>query len=249
MKKIKFQISKTISVYFLRLITLNRLQVWINNFLARKTFKFNNYDLNYFFHSYNNFGITERSIEIPIIKSYLSSIKYNQVLEIGNVTKHYYDEFKSFINKETLDKYETAFDVINLDIKDYNPNLNFDFIFSISTFEHMDTDGGRNSDYFEDHGIFRSNAFNYLDKVYKNLLKSGGKLVITFPLSYCNDEIANSFLNGDIEKISPTNYSYFIYKKISETEWQNISLDNYLINSNNNLFPNVNYLVVLELDK
>lgn len=249
MNQIKVLFSVIISRFFIKLITLNRLQIWINNYVSTRKFRFKNMDLNYFFHSYNNFGVTERSIEIPIIMSYLSNLEYGNVLEIGNVTKHYYDNFKNFSRKETLDKYETAYDVINQDIKDFQSNVNFDFIFSISTFEHMDSDGNRNTDFFEDYGIFKSNAFNYIDKVCNKLLTKGGKFVLTFPLSYCNNEIGESFLKGDIEKISLQYYSYYIFKKISEIEWQQITLEEYEENKDYTISPNVNFLVVLELTK
>lgn len=241
-------INKFINILF-ELISLNRIEHWVRKYVISKTFTFNDSKINYFFHSYNNFGITERAIEIPIIKKYLAEKEYQNVLEIGNVTKHYYDDFKNFVQKKTLDKYEKAFDVINKDIKDFSSDTKFDFIYSISTFEHMDTDGNRNSDYIKDFGGFKSNAFNYIDKVYKNLLITGGKFVLTFPLSYCNDEIATSFLEGDLDKILATNYHFNIFKKISETEWTEITLNDYLVIKNRSNFPNVNFLVVLELNK
>lgn len=249
MNKLKFIVIKNFINILFRLISLTRIEHWIRKYVISKTFTFKDCELNYFFHSYNNFGITERSIEIPIIKKYLAETEYQNVLEIGNVTKHYYNDFKNFLQKTTVDKYEKAFDVINKDIKDFSSETKFDFIFSISTFEHMDTDGNRNTDYINDFGIFKSNAFNYIDIVYKNLLITGGKFVLTFPLSYCNDEIATSFLEGDLDKISASSYNFNIFNKISETEWSEITLNDYLINKDQSNFPNVNFLVVLEFNK
>ncbi len=114
---------------------------------SNKYFDFKGKKLEYFFHSYNNFRLTERCTEIPIIKYYLNKFPHNNVLEIGNVTKHYYDEFKDFNKKDTLDKYKSAYDVINVDIRNFTSDNKFDFIYSISTFEHMDSDGGCNPHY------------------------------------------------------------------------------------------------------
>ena len=54
-------------------------------------FYFKDSRLSYFFHSYNNFGRKVRCIEIPIIRYYLDCFPHERVLEIGNVTKHYYE--------------------------------------------------------------------------------------------------------------------------------------------------------------
>ena len=40
-----------------------------------------------------------------IIKYFLKKYKHDNTLEIGNVTKHYYNDFQIFNKKETLDKY------------------------------------------------------------------------------------------------------------------------------------------------
>src|SRR5438874_1202932 len=149
----------------------------------RELFYFRNIPLKYFFHSYNNFRVTERSIEIPIVRYFIDTHKPSRVLEIGNVTKHYYDLFKDFKEKDTVDKYELAYDVINLDIADFNPDKRYDFIYSISTFEHMDSDGGRNPEYKgKPAGKFTSVAFENINRVLENILDKGGHFLLTIPL-------------------------------------------------------------------
>src|SRR5258705_3017669 len=76
---------------------------------ADQEFLFNNQKLHYFFHSYNNFRLSERAIEIPIIDYFLKEKSYERVLEIGNVTNHYYDYFRqTFVDrhKTVVDKFE-----------------------------------------------------------------------------------------------------------------------------------------------
>src|SRR5438094_709755 len=119
---------------------------------ANKAFIFEGQKLEYFFHSYNNFRLSERAIEIPIIDYFLRQNDSHEILEIGNVTNHYYDYFRqTFVDrrKTVVDKFERGQDVLNLDIAEYAPDMKFDFVFSISTFEHMDSDLGMNPDYVE----------------------------------------------------------------------------------------------------
>jgi len=145
--------------------------------------------------------LTERSIEIPIIKYFLGLYKHENVLEIGNVSNHYYDEFKDmFVHKDTVDKYESGYDVINQDIADYKSDKKYDFIYSISTFEHMDSDGGRNDDYVrlkKKQKPFSSIAFSNIQYCLDNLLGEGGRMVITFPLGYLTDEVGGSLVNAE----------------------------------------------------
>jgi hypothetical protein len=72
-------------------------------FNREKDFVFNSHRLGYFFHSYNNFRVTERAVEIPIIRHYLEQENYQNVLEIGNVTNHYYEYFRqAFVGKRKI---------------------------------------------------------------------------------------------------------------------------------------------------
>jgi len=152
----------------------------------KRTFMYNTAPLHYFFHSYNCFWRKVRTIEIPIIRNYLDIYPHNRTLEIGNVTKHYYDTFRDFKEKDTVDKYEEAYDVYNEDIFTFKPRYQYDFIYSISTFEHMDSDGGNNPDYkkpkklLENH--YSSYAFCNMDRVIKDLLIKKGLFVATFPI-------------------------------------------------------------------
>jgi len=72
----------------IRLTSILRILMFKIN--CDKYFDFKETKLQYFFHSFNNFRLTERCIEIPIIKYYLNKFPHSNVLEIGNVTKKRY---------------------------------------------------------------------------------------------------------------------------------------------------------------
>ncbi|MHC4617098.1 MAG: hypothetical protein ACYTEQ_05025 [Planctomycetota bacterium] len=216
---------------------------------GERVFEFGSHQLQYFFHCYNNFGLTERAIEIPIIKHYLEQGSYENVLEIGNVTNHYYSEFmQSFIKKTVVDKYEQAYDVTNLDICEYHPGFKFDFIFSVSTFEHMDSDRGRNSGYEKGGSDLVSYAADNIRYVSDNLLKDGGTFVLTAPLGYAAewDETLYSDAFGECGFVESKVY---IYRKVSDTRWQQVDLLEGRKAVHNCPYRGVNYVSVVEFSK
>lgn len=188
----------------------------------KEPFIFNGEKLNYFFHSYNNFMLTVRCIEIPIVKYFINKYKCENMLEIGNVLKHYYDDFKEFSKKDTLDKYEIAYDVINMDIKDYKTDKKYDFICSISTFEHMDSDGGRNPSYepIGENEVFTSYAFKNMDYVIDNFMEEKGVFIVTLPLDYCNAEVDESLRNKEYERFNASSCNIYVMKKLDEVTWE-----------------------------
>jgi len=216
----------------------------------RDCFEFQSTKLQYFFHSYNNFGITPRCVEIPIIKYYLSKFPHDNVLEIGNVTKHYYNDFKNFIKKDTLDKYESAYDVINVDIKDFKTDKKYDFIYSISTFEHMDSDGGHNPDYIPiENEKFSSYAFTHINKSVNDLLVDSGKFILTFPIGLDNCEIDNGIYNKEYTKFQARSIKIYFIKKINELSWKQVSLSVDQLAKEKPKIPHATYLCVMEITK
>jgi len=215
-------------------------------------FDFNSHSLEYFFHSYNNFRLTERAIEIPIIKFYLEQEGYQQVLEIGNVTNYYYDYFREvFVGKRkvVVDKFEVASDVISMDICKYKPNTRFDFVFSISTFEHMDSDRGRNPDYEPDSSNLISVAADNISYVLDFLLKKGGKFVITAPLGY-SEEWDETFYSTTLDGYSSSSRcKRYVFEKQKEIVWKEIEVSKGRGAIYNFPLPGVNYLSIVEFDK
>lgn len=199
-----------------------------NKFKQSPTFYFNDKKLDYFYHSYNNNRLTERSIEIPIVGNYLKESSAEDVLEIGNVSNHYYSYFKDlFDSKIVIDRYESGWGVINKDIGEFESNKKFEFIFSISTFEHMDSDLGRNPNYIPGNEIYGTYAADNIYHVCHNLLKQGGTFIITALLGY-TEEWDKTVLSPkilkkeilDVKKIK----TYFL-KRINNIEWKQIEFD------------------------
>ena len=224
---------------------LVNIKIKYNNY-----FEFHSTKMPYFFHSYNNFGITPRCIEIPIVKFYLNKYPHNNVLEIGNVTKHYYKEFKDFKEKETVDKYELAYDVTNVDIKDFKSDKKYDFIYSISTFEHMDSDGGRNSDFKPlKNKDFSSHAFTNIKIVIDKLLIDKGKFILTFPIGQDNCEIDKSLYNKEYLKFNVKEIKIYFIKRIRCLNWKQVNITVDQLAKEKQKIPNEVYICVMEITK
>lgn len=194
---------------------------------AHKEFLFNNHPLEYFFHSYNNFRLSERAIEIPVIKYFLSGNDYREILEIGNVTNNYYDYFREIFadkNKTVVDKFERAPGVINLDIADYVPQQKFDFVFSISTFEHMDSDLGMNPDYVEGSSQLVSVAADNIKHIGEALLQDGGKFIVTAPIGYA-PEWDRTFYSDVFDKCNFRKVRKYLFRRTSELVWEQAEID------------------------
>src|SRR3989338_10646276 len=69
------------------------------------------------YHPYNTTWANERAVEVPIIRDFLMKGTKKQILEIGNVTRHYF-----YHNHEVLDKFEIQEGIINKDIVSFKPD-------------------------------------------------------------------------------------------------------------------------------
>jgi hypothetical protein len=207
----------------LPLATLQR--VCARKIASRGTFTFDGTPLSYFFHSYNNFGVSERAIEVPIIASYLREGRYPRVLEIGNVTNHYYDTFRDlFIHKDVVDKFETGYNVINADIATFTSDQKYDFIFSISTFEHMDSDLGRNPDYVPGASRLISAAADNIKHVSDHLIAPGGRFVLTAPLLY-TPEWDKTFYSDAFDACGWSSYKRSLFRRLGELHWIQVDVN------------------------
>lgn len=140
--------------------------------------------------------IGERVIEIPLGVYFVSKCtnpSVDTVLEVGNVLSHYYD-----YEHVTVDKYEHEKNVMNIDIVDYNPNIKYSRILSISTIEHIGFD-----EEIKEYGKAQKAITKLL-----GLLKEDGKLLITVPIG----------VNPEIDEIVKTNkygFQEYFMKRIS----------------------------------
>ncbi len=215
-------------------------------------FQFNGEKLFYFWHSYNGAPLTERSIEIPIIRYYMEKTRARDFLEIGNVSNHYYTYFQDLIDsKVVIDRYEKGWGVTNKDIKDFISKEQFSFIFAISTFEHMDSDRGANPDYIEGKSKLITYAADNIVHVCNNLLSKGGSFIITAPIAQSQEWdktlFSNDILNVDFLKVKSIK-TYF-FKKTSEIRWIQTDINSAVKARYNYPLPNVNVLSIVEIIK
>jgi hypothetical protein len=180
-------------------------------FRKKEYFTFKTNKLNYFYHNYNMTWVNERTIEIPIIEYFLRSFtkSNNKILEVGNVM-NYYHQFPHII----IDKYENATGVLKEDIFDFKSIDKFNYIFSISTMEHIGWDG-----FFKD-----PNKIHIIIKNLYNHLASGGLMIISFPLGY------NPYLDLLIKNKDLGFTELIIYQRLKLNRWKEVKLEE-VINS------------------
>lgn len=165
-----------LGVKYLQLIFLIVTGYFVR-FVKNETFRFDGKDYRYFYHAYNHTWVNERAAEVPIV---LEAVKNEsgEVLEIGNVLKHYYS-----LPHDVLDKYEVGKGIINQDVVDCKLKKKYDLIISISTMEHV----GWDETIKDENKIPR--ALDHLRKY----LKPGGRMIVTVPIRY------NPFLDKHLE--------------------------------------------------
>ena len=200
------------------LIRIRNLSLYINALVFKKQqkkhFLFNDIQFNYFISLYNTTFQNERAIEIPIILDYIKKVNGKNVLEIGNVMKHY---FKN--DHIVVDKYEKGNGVLNLDIIDYEPNDRFDIIVSISTFEHIGFDEVLRYSDEKKNEVFQESLLKAIEKT-KSLLNDNGLFVFTAPYGF------NSFLDAQLEKNQLKMTELYYLKRVSkDNAWEQVSLD------------------------
>lgn len=193
---INFIRSNKIVRFIIELIALGFYKV----FRSQKRFIFQNNKYSYFYHFYNRAIASERIVEIPIAKKLIDDHKGKNILEVGNVLRHYFP-----IEHKVLDKYEKGKNVINKDVVKFKLEEKFDLILSVSTMEHVGFSYGekRSSTKFV-------KGVNNL----KRHLRKGGQLVVTFPLFY------NKFIDELVlDNKMPFNKGYFMKRISYWNEW------------------------------
>lgn len=215
-------------------------------------FLFNGVKLKYFWHSYNTTALVERTIEIPILRYYMEKFGGRDFLEIGNVSNHYYSYFQNLIDsKVVVDRYEKGWGVINKDIKDFTSKEQFNFIYSISTFEHMDSDRGNNPNYIKGKSKSISYAADNIVYVCNNLLKKGGVFILTAAMGLFNEWDKTIFSNDifNVEFLKVKSIKVYFLKKLSEIKWLQIDIKSVYKARNTRPLPNANMTVIIEIIK
>ena len=193
-------------------------------FLSQRSFSIDGSSYEYIVHPHNYTWTNERTVEISIAKAWLESHQMMRILEVGNVSRHYFGG-----NHDVVDKYEKADGVINVDIVDYMPSQNYQCIFAISTLEHV----GWDRDKKEPDKIIQA-----VDKL-KSLLEPDGELMITVPLGF------NCFLDEFIENNALGFDQYQYLKRVnSQNEWIQSPWQDVRGSQYNAPYPNANAVVV-----
>lgn len=128
-------------------------------------------ELEYLDEPYNSTRINERAVEVPVAKYVLDAEtrrgnKHLDVLEIGNVLKHYYPD----LTHDVIDRDEDHPGVTHQkDLLDGELGVGqYDLIISVSTLEHIG-------------GAFEADFFDAIMTIEQYLLKPGGLLFFTVP--------------------------------------------------------------------
>lgn len=175
---------------------------------SKKTFLFNEVEYRYFFHPYNKTWANERVIEIPLVLKLMNQYSPQETLEVGNVLSHYVKT-----NHTIVDKYERRKGVINQDVVALENAQKYMFIFSISTVEHIGWDETP-----RESGKHRTALKKMIE-----LLKPGGKLLVTIPIGYNLDLDGDFFsgnLTGSVDYFLRT--SGFIWRQAAKEEVVNV---------------------------
>lgn len=193
-------------------------------FLSEKKFKLGDVELDYTIHPHNFTWTNERTVEISIANHWIQQKRNRRTLEVGNVTRHYFNT-----KHDVVDKYEKAPGIINVDVVDFSPENNYQFILSISTLEHV----GWDRDKKEPEKIETAVA------KLKKLLVPGGELLVTVPIGF------NCFLDEFIENQTLGFDSYQFLKRVNgHNEWEEADWNDVKDSKYNQPYSNANAITV-----
>ena len=200
----------------------------VKNYLYPGKFLVGGKEFKYFINKYNSIN-TERTIEIPLVKAFINENEHFVILEIGNVTSHYF----SFPH-DIVDKYEIEKGVINEDASVFKSNKKYDLIVSISTIEHI----GYDEVVKDDTKILRT-----LENL-ASCLKEHGKMVITVPLKY--NPIMDKIV---IRNEFPFNEILFLKRVSRLNRWVESTMEESTISMYGKKYPAANSIALLIYEK
>lgn len=202
----------------------NLLGFYIKILRTGNEFVFNRKTYSYLNNAYNFTRDNERSVEVPLIWSFVEDSVSEKVLELGNVLSHYY-----LINHDVLDKYEKDDRVINKDVVSFTSRIKYDLIVSISTLEHV----GWDEDIKDPLKIPKA------IKQMKKLLSKNGRFIFTVPFGY------NSHLDELLHKnMLDVSKKYFMKRVSRSNIWKQVSWKEVKFTKYNVPYPNANAICI-----
>ncbi len=177
---------------------------------------------------YNFTWINERRVELAFVKEWLAEFEGRRVLEIGNVSSHYFGG-THFV----IDRYEDSEStrVIAEDAVDFSLEGPFDLIFSISTFEHL----GWDESLPDPDKVFRAIAHA------RSKLSASGVLRITVPIGF-NPHLDRAL----VEKKIPFERSEALMRIDSRNSWEQVPMETALQCQYGSPYPFANAVVIGE---
>lgn len=188
-----------------------------------KTFTFRGKKYHYFIHSYNTTWLNERTVEVPIVISFIDRKK--RILEVGNVLSHYI-----IVDWDVVDKFEKGNNVTNKDLIDFKPKEKYDLVISISTLEHA----GYDDDEKDDKKVLKA-----IKNLKYNCLKKGGKMIVTLPIGYNKTMDKQLFSNKLL-----FNKMYFLKKISKDNYWKEVQQDEVIYSIPNVPFQGINAICI-----
>ncbi len=198
--------------------------------LKASSFEYQGRTLPLTYHRHNVTWANERAVEVSIAREYLDRCAGKCVLEIGNVTSHYFG-----VRHLILDKYEKGTDsvpVINQDVVDFATDRRFDLILSVSTVEHIG---------FDDDGDSRQKIPLTISKC-RSMLKPGGIFLITVPLGY--NPALDELIAADELGCERATY----IRRDAQREWAQCGKEDALRCAYGRPFPYANCIMAAEFD-
>lgn len=140
--------------------------------MTNDTFTYWGVPLHYCRDGYNNSGLNERAVEVPIAQWFIDQCRredhWASGLEVGAVLQHY-----QRVDWTVLDRYEPGA-TLNIDVFDHHDT--YDWIVAISTLEHVRWD----EPHMEKHPDGSVLAMGHLH----SLLRPGGRMLVTIPFGW-----------------------------------------------------------------
>ena len=215
-----------------------RLVTIIRKIQRRKnSFQLNNLNFKYFINHYNKTYNNERTIEVSLAKYFFDISINKQIIELGNVSKHYLKK-----NHRVIDKYEKSKGVENIDFLELEVKKKYDFL-SLSTIEHIGFDEFSRYKHLntEVKSFQKKLIFKRVFEKINQLIDENSKLLVTAPIGYNQGLDEYISLNHKSK-----DFQFRFMKRINmQNQWVETSYNNVKEIKYSDQFPAANAIVII----